>query len=79
MEWVLLGVLGFVGLIVIGVIGMVLAAALWIVALPFRIIGWTLGVVVGGVKLLLFIPLLCLGVCALLLVSPFLLAAMLFF
>ena len=79
MEWILIGVLGFVGLVVLGVLGALLGVALWFVALPFRIVGWTLGAVVGGIKLLLFLPLLCLGLCALLLVSPVLLAAILFF
>jgi len=79
MEWVLIGILGFVGIIVLCVLGALLGAALWLIALPFRIVGWTLAAVLGGIKPLLFLPLLCLGICALLLVSPFLLAAMLFF
>jgi hypothetical protein len=73
MEAMILFGLALVGLFVMGVLLLVGGGLLWLVTLPFRIVGWALGAVVFGVKLLLLLPLLVLFLAAALLAAPFLL------
>jgi hypothetical protein len=76
MEGFILGGLALLGLFVVGVVILTGGLVLWLVTLPFRLLGLALGAVACGVKCLLFLPFLCLGLCALLLAAPFILLAL---
>ena len=71
MEWILLGTLMLAGLLVLALVVGTLGLVFWLIALPFRMLGWLLGAAVFGVKCLFLAPLICLGLCALLVAAPF--------
>jgi hypothetical protein len=76
MEMLILGGLALTGLFVIGLLLLAGGVVLWAITLPFRIIGWLFGAVALGVKMVLFLPFLVLGLFALVLAAPFILLAL---
>jgi hypothetical protein len=76
METVLLGGMALVGLFVVGTLLLIGGGLLWLVTLPFRVVGWALGGVLFGLKLLFLLPLLALFLVVALLVAPFVLLAL---
>ena len=73
METMVLGGLALVGLFVVGTLLLIGGGLLWLVTLPFRVVGWALGAVFFGVKLLFLLPLMALFLAVALLAAPFVL------
>ena len=71
METLVLGGLALVGLFVVGTLLLIGGGILWLITLPFRLVGWALGAVAFGVKMLLLLPLIALFLTVVLLAAPF--------
>ena len=78
MEALVLGGLALIGLFVVGTLLLIGGGLLWLITLPFRLVGWVLGAVFFGLKVLFLLPLLVLFVAALVLAAPFVLLVLAF-
>lgn len=70
MEALILGGMALVGLFVVGTLLLIGGGLLWLITLPFRVVGWALGAVAFGLKLILLLPLLALLLALILLAAP---------